>query len=68
VLLEGDQALANPYSFIAVAPQRRPGGNHKGALRLIAWFTSAHGRDVISGFQVNGQALFTPAPAPAVGP
>lgn len=68
LLLEGDPLLANPYSLIAVAPERRPGGNHRGALRLIAWFTSAHGREVISGFQVNGQALFTPAAGGSAAP
>jgi tungstate transport system substrate-binding protein len=60
VLFEADSLLLNPYSIIAVNPKRRPGGNHEGAQRLIAWLTSVEGQQTIASFRVSGEALFHP--------
>ena len=60
ILFEGDSLLVNPYSLIAVPPQRRPDGNYEGALRLIAWLTSTDGQERIAAFRVGGEMLFHP--------
>jgi tungstate transport system substrate-binding protein len=63
VLFEGDPVLTNPYSIIAVAPERRPGGNPHGARRLIEWLTSSEGQRRIAEFRANGHRLFHPVVA-----
>ena len=60
VLFEADSLLLNPYSIIAVHPKRRPGGNHEGAQKLIAWLTSPEGQETIRAFRVAGEVLFHP--------
>ena len=60
VLFEGDSLLVNPYSIIAVSPERRRGGNHDGARKLIEWLTSAEGQRTIAAFRVAGEELFHP--------
>lgn len=60
ILFEGGDDLENPYSIIAVQPDRRSGGNHQGALRLIEWMTSPGGQRSIADFRVNGEILFHP--------
>jgi tungstate transport system substrate-binding protein len=60
VLHEGDPALMNPYAVIAVSPERRRGGNHEGAQRLVRWLTSADAQRRIEQFRVNGHQLFHP--------
>ena len=60
ILHEGDPALSNPYSVIAVSPERRPGGSAVGARRLIAWLTSEDGQHRIAAFRSNGHVLFLP--------
>jgi tungstate transport system substrate-binding protein len=60
LLLEGDDALANPYGVIAVNPARHPHVNAAGARALIDWLTSAEGQRRIAGFRVGGETLFFP--------
>lgn len=64
VLVEGDAALLNPYSIIAVNPARHRQVNYQGAMALIAWVTSVEGQEVIRTFRRSGQPLFTPTAAP----
>lgn len=64
ILLEGDPALANSYSIIAVSPDRRPRGNHEGARRLIDWLLSPEGQSRIAGYRVKGRPLFLPVAPP----
>jgi len=58
VLLEGDQALFNPYGSILVNPTQ--GGHIKAADARVwhEWLTSAAGREAISSFKLDGQQLF----------
>jgi tungstate transport system substrate-binding protein len=63
-LVEGDSLLANPYSLIVVDPRCRPGGNHAGARRLVAWLVSPEGRRRIAAFQPRGEMLFVPEGGP----
>lgn len=61
VEVEGDPKMFNPYGIIAVNPARHPAANHKGAMELIAWITSAEGQARIASFKLNGQQLFFPS-------
>ncbi len=60
LLSEGDTKLYNPYSIIAVNPDRYPEINYLGAMSLIDWITSAEGQEKIGNFRINDQILFTP--------
>lgn len=64
ILVEGDPRLRNPYSVIAVHPDRHPGVNHLAALALVAWLTSREGQEQIARFRPNGTALFHPVDVP----
>ena len=69
ILNEGDPLLLNPYSLIAVNPQRYADTNVKGAKRLIEWMLSSHGQAAIAGYERNGRKLFNPiATFPAAPP
>ena len=60
LLAEGYAELYNPYSIIAVNPERYPSINYLGAMSLIAWLTSVEGQNRIRNFRLEGQALFIP--------
>lgn len=60
VLVEGDERLHNPYSFIPVNPARHPEAGFTEAMALAGWLTSAEGQRLIGDFWVQGQALFHP--------
>jgi tungstate transport system substrate-binding protein len=64
LLFEGDSLLFNPYSIIAVSPERHPELNHAGAGELIDWLTSARGQQLITEFRVDGHQLFHPVSEP----
>lgn len=55
VLLEGDPALANPFSLIALHPERFPQLNHAGADQFIRWATGPAGQAMIAE-----TGMFTP--------
>jgi tungstate transport system substrate-binding protein len=58
VTFEGDAALLNPYSIIAVNPAKYPDINAAGAQKLIDWITSPRARTLIAAFRVGGKQLF----------
>jgi tungstate transport system substrate-binding protein len=60
ILVEGDQRLQNPYSFIPVNPARHPEASFTEAMALAGWLTSAEGQKRIGDFKMNGKALFHP--------
>ena len=62
ILFEGDKTLFNPYSIIAVNPEKHPHVNYKKAMALVEWITSAEGQKIIGEFGKDkfGQALFVP--------
>ena len=64
LLNQGDQALFNPYSIIAVNPARYPAVRYIDAMSLIAWMTSPEGQRVIGDFKVAGEVLFHPTAVP----
>lgn len=60
ILFEGDPALVNTYSIIAVPPGRRPQGNSEGANRLIGWLVTPEGQACIGAYQIDGFPPFLP--------
>jgi tungstate transport system substrate-binding protein len=60
IVYEGDESLLNPYSIIAVNPEKHD-VNNKGANSLIEWITSAGGKNLIGGYRMQGEQLFFPA-------
>lgn len=61
ILVEGDDALRNPYGVILVTPERNPGGNVEGGRKLLDFLTSPETQRRIGEFQVEGEQLFHPA-------
>jgi len=60
MLLEGGEALRNPYGIIAVSPERFPDVNYAAVQKLISWFESDEARVLIAGYKVDGEPLFYP--------
>ncbi|MFU8830549.1 MAG: substrate-binding domain-containing protein [Wenzhouxiangella sp.] len=60
LLVEGDPALFNPYSVIAVNPEHCPDVRHEAAQKFIDWLVSKAGQEAIARFRVAGQVLFVP--------
>ena len=60
VLLAGDPNLANPYSIIAVNPQKAAWAKFDLAERLTAWLCSKDGQRLIGAYEVKGTQLFLP--------
>jgi tungstate transport system substrate-binding protein len=67
VLVEGDEALFNPYSVISVNPERYADINSTGARAFSDWMTSIETCKMIRSFEVKGEHLFTPNCAPELG-
>jgi tungstate transport system substrate-binding protein len=64
ILSQGDRALFNPYTIIAVNPARHPAARYFDAMALIAWMTSPQGQGLIGDFRVAGEVLFHPTAVP----
>lgn len=60
IVFEGDESLMNPYSVIAVNPEKYPKANYQGALLFIDWVTSADGQKIIQDYKIDGEQLFYP--------
>lgn len=63
VLVEYDPPLHNPYSIIAVNPDRWPHVKYGQARALIDYITSPEAQAIIGGYRKYGQRLFTPSAA-----
>jgi len=61
VLVEYDPPLHNPYSMIAVNPERWPHVKYGHARALIEYVTSPEAQALIGGYRKHGQLLFTPS-------
>jgi len=61
ILSKGDEVLRNPYAVMAVNPDRHPGSNFDGAMKLVDWLTSEAGQRAIGRFSIGGQAVFVPS-------
>lgn len=58
LLFEGDPKLFNQYAYLPVNPEKHPHVKAEAAERLEDWLTSARAKDLIEGFQIDGQKLF----------
>lgn len=59
LLYQGDNALHNPYSVIAVNPKRHR-TNFTGSVAFIDWLTSPKAQAAIADYAIDGMQLFTP--------
>ncbi|WGH77319.1 substrate-binding domain-containing protein [Jannaschia ovalis] len=59
LLFAGDPMLFNQYAFLPVDARAHPSVNAAGAERLEAWLTSDAARDLIDGYRIAGERLFT---------
>jgi tungstate transport system substrate-binding protein len=60
ILVEGDKALLNQYSVIAVNPKHCPDVKTDLAEAFIKWITSPEAQKDIGDFKLLGKTLFTP--------
>lgn len=61
IMVQGDEALFNPYGVITVNPQKYPNVNVKAAKDFTNFITSKEGQEIIANYtNKNGQKLFVP--------
>jgi tungstate transport system substrate-binding protein len=65
ILLQGDGALKNPYSVIAVNPGLFPDVRYREAMDFIAFVTAPEGQTVIAKYRKHGLRLFNPDAVPS---
>ncbi|MEM8849411.1 MAG: substrate-binding domain-containing protein [Pseudomonadota bacterium] len=56
---QGDPVLFNQYAYLPVNPERHPHVKADAAARLEAWLTSDRAAELINGYRVAGEQLFT---------
>ncbi|MDJ0789604.1 MAG: extracellular solute-binding protein [Myxococcota bacterium] len=61
VLVEGDEALFNPYGIILVNPERHAHVKADEAQAFIDWLLSDEGQRAIASFRIDGQQAFFPS-------
>jgi tungstate transport system substrate-binding protein len=61
VLVEGDEAMFNPYGVILVSPEHCPSVKAEAGQQFVDWILSDEGQAAIAGYQLNGQQLFFPS-------
>lgn len=59
ILFDGDPVLFNQYAYLPVNPERHAHVAAETAAQLEAWLVSARARDLIDGYTLNGEQLFT---------
>jgi tungstate transport system substrate-binding protein len=60
ILVEGDAALLNQYSVIAVNPKHCAKAKYDLARQFTEWITGAEAQQLIKDFKLLGKQLFTP--------
>ena len=60
VLVQGDEALFNPYHVIMVNPDKHPHIRQQAAQAYIDFVRSETGQTIIRNYQVDGEQLFHP--------
>jgi tungstate transport system substrate-binding protein len=60
ILIEGDEALLNQYSVIAIDKKHCSNAKYNTAERFIEWITGAEAQQLIGNFKLLGKPLFTP--------
>ncbi|MFV1495070.1 substrate-binding domain-containing protein [Phaeobacter sp. JH20_02] len=64
LLYAGDPVLFNQYAYLPVNPQKHPHVKAESAARLEGWLVSDTAKELINGYQINGEALFVFNAAP----
>lgn len=59
LLFSGDPILFNQYSFLPISAALHPHVKAVLARQLEQWLTSDTAKDLINGYQINGETLFT---------
>jgi len=57
-LVEGDEALFNPYGIMRVSAQKCPSAKIEEAQIFIDWLISDKGQKLIADYRIDGQSLF----------
>lgn len=60
ILVEGDEALLNPYGVIPVNPEKNDSINNALAMQFVEWLTAVETQELIAEFTINDQQLFFP--------
>jgi tungstate transport system substrate-binding protein len=60
ILVEGEAALLNQYSVMAVNPEHCPNVKYDLAMQLIEWISGQTAQEQIKEFKLLGKQLFTP--------
>lgn len=60
ILVEGDPALLNQYSVIAVNPKHCPKVKYDLAMQFIKWMTGPAAQKLVKDYKLLGKPLFTP--------
>lgn len=59
LLFEGDPVLFNQYAYLPVSPAKHPHVKHEAAMQLESWLTSKRAAELINGYMISGETLFT---------
>jgi len=59
LLYSGDPILFNQYTYIPLNPERHSHVKHGLAQKLEMWLISQTAQELIDGYQINGETLFT---------
>ena len=59
LLFSGDPALFNQYAYIPVNPGKHPNVRADLARKLDDWLTGDRARELIDGYRIGGERLFT---------
>jgi len=64
IMVEGDEALFNPYGVIPVNPAKHPHAKVEAATKFAEWLVSERGQKVIADYKLKGQQVFYPDAIP----
>ena len=64
IMVEGDEALFNPYGVIPVNPSKHPHVKSEPAQKFADWLVSERGQKVIADYKLQGQQVFYPDAIP----
>ncbi|MBE0413137.1 substrate-binding domain-containing protein [Yoonia sp.] len=59
LLFAGDPVLFNQYAYLPVNPERHPHVKTDLVVQLEEWLTSPRAAELINGYTINGETLFT---------
>ncbi len=59
LLFAGDPVLFNQYAFLPVNPAQHAHAKFDAAMKLEKWLTSDRAKNLIDGYEISGQRLFT---------